>query len=182
VVDGEHVEDGLPAHEPHIVRSTMIRITPQHRDAVQALLDPGEVLVALTGVTRGTDLGTVGAVTNATVHDVAGYLREHGLTAMGLPGHAFAGGWVAVTGQRITFVVHKGLGFRAKPKDLVYSVPLDQVTLRWGDEQSAKAPTRIYHFHLDVGAQGGLDVVRRGFADEDGDAVVNALGDRATVI
>jgi hypothetical protein len=160
----------------------MIRITTQHRDAVQALLDPGEPLMAVTGVTRGTDLGTVGGVTNATVHDVGNYLREHGLTAMGVPGHAFAAGWIAVTNRRLAFLVHKGLGLRPKPKSLVYAIPLDEVTLRWGDEPSAKMPTRLYHLHLDVGDQGGVDVVRRGFADTDGDAVVAALGDRAQPI
>lgn len=160
----------------------MIRITDQHRDAIQAMLEPGELLRAVTGVTRGTDIGTTGGQTNATLFDVASYMREHGLTAVGVPGHAFATGWVAVTDRRVAFIVHKGLGLKAKPKAMPYALSLPQVSLRWRDESTSRRETRLYHFHLDVGDHGGLDVVRRGFADDDGDAVVTALGDRAVEI
>ncbi len=160
----------------------MIRITDQHRDAIRRLLEPGETLVAVTGVTRGSDLGSVGGQANATAFDVAEYLHENDIVAVGVPGHAFAAGWVAVTDRRVAFIVHKGFGLKPKPKAMPYSIPIERITLRWRDETAGRQDTRLYHFHLDVGDQGGLHVVRRGFADADGDAVVAAFGERAATI
>ena len=66
----------------------MIRITDPHRDAIKAMLDPGEPLVAVTSVTRGTDVGTVGRGAANTVFDVAEYLREDDIVARRMNEHA----------------------------------------------------------------------------------------------
>ncbi len=144
------------------------------RTIVQRALGPGEDLRALTFVHMGS---TVPMGSSAkTLHGVAEYLSEHGIVEKGVNGvFDLIGAFVALTDQRLVLFRQSQLAVRPKPKAVATEVLLDQVTLRWADDDR-RPRSRLYHFVF------GDDehFVRRGEQEPDADALVRGLGDRAT--
>lgn len=169
--------------DPSAPGAPMASVPDKHRAAIEGMLEPGERLEAVVFVSTGTGIGQV-AGRDTTLHGVADYLRENGLTALGIPApgigaasDAFDSGWIAVTDRRIAFVV-RGFWW-ATPKAIAYDLPPERISLRWRDDTSLGVTTRLYHLTYTHTNGKSLDLVRRGDAGADADAFVAALGSRA---
>lgn len=158
----------------------MVATSGKARKIVQEHLEPDEQLVALINVADGGVGDGLSAHHRATREGAPSHhLHEQGLAERGIRGVPVVGdSWFALTQRRLLVFSGAFMTLRPKPKELLVTLPADEiVSLRWWTTKRHRT-CRI--LHLDLGDD--EHVIRYGEIDDDCDAFITALGERAVEV
>ena len=148
---------------------------------------PGESLVSYV-VTSFGQVGSSNPGSGVTSSSSSGIDRREAFAASLEPERPLSGGYnttfYALTDRRLILGTRSGV--RNRPKDVLHSAPVDDITVYWFDDDEG-AGNSFRHFVADFGDgtirsdRAGLTMLGRP-AKSNADHFIEALGDRAQLI